>query len=584
MLVISKPDVMALSSGGRATIGRALADSTCGGFAGDIGCVCEDPSVCIGDMENDCQSLFMGSLPPSVKPETLSALCQAFGEVAKLDLKKGYAFVDFMSAASAAAAVALHGTIIDGKQIAVRLNTKENKRKRPLGDAAGDAAAAPPTPGAGAEGCQSVFVGGIPPGLAADQVQNLFSSYGQIANIEMKKGFAFIDYDSAACATAACVLDGYEIITGHKLGVRLNLPEHKKPGLADAAAAAKRPRPDAAQCRSVFVGGLPPETPEEDLRGAFEAFGPIARVDVKKTFAFVDFEDAAHAQAACAMDGSQWLGKTLGVRLNLQDHKKVAPPEPAIPQYFGMMAAVAPAPGLAPVVPFVPQAVAPAAVAAGASSCTVFVGGLPEDTQETELEHLFAFCGGMERLSLKKHYAFIDFASAAGAQAAVGMDGYVFKGKPIGVRVNTPEARAMFTGKTPATAPAPAPATLMPAAFAVSPFAAVGGATPTFYGGGASVAPVAAAPAIALAGGGAVGPVAGATTVFCGGLPPGATDASVKQLFGQFGAVLDVRMRKGYAFVDFATYADAQRACTLDKADNGTGRQLGVRINVDKGR
>nr|WMV69934.1 RNA-binding motif protein 4/heterogeneous nuclear ribonucleoprotein R [Euglena gracilis]BDX17150.1 RNA-binding motif protein 4 [Euglena gracilis] len=372
----------------------------------------------------DCASIFIGSLPPDITAEALEALCRAFGEVARVDLKRGYAFVDFADPSSAPQALVLNGRVIGQRAIAVRLNTDEHKKKRPRLETTDLTSPAAAT-------CQSVFVGGIPPGVTEEQMQELFEAYGPIVKLEVKKGFGFVDYSDPAAAVAACCLDGFEVAPGTKLGVRLNLAEHKKATSANVPASlAKRPRLDPT-CTSVFVGALPPEATEAELIDLFAGVGGLTTVDLKKGFAFLEFASPATAQAACALDGTIVGSRPIAVRLNLPEHKTKA------------AAATAPA-SLLPAIPLVTPT----------GDCrTVFVGGLPPDAKETDLQHLFAFCGPMERLTMKKSYAFVDFLSPVSAQAACALDGYIFQGKPIGIRINTPENRAAFAATRDSSGP-----------------------------------------------------------------------------------------------------------------------------------
>nr|WJH19568.1 RNA-binding motif protein 4 [Euglena gracilis] len=484
----------------------------------------------------DCASIFIGSLPPDITAEALEALCRAFGEVARVDLKRGYAFVDFADPSSAPQALVLNGRVIGQRAIAVRLNTDDNKKKRPRLEGLMPTIAAMSS--AAAATCQSVFVGGIPPGFTEEQVQELFESYGPITKLEVKKGYGFVDYSDPTAAVAACCLDGFEVSPGVKLGVRLNLPEHKK-GKADAIGAPlsllKKSRPETATCTSVFVGALPPEATEAQVTALFASVGGVAAVHLKKGFGFVEFASPAAAQAACALDGTIVGSKAIAVRLNLPEHKTKS-------------AVTVPAP-LLPAVP----------VAAAGDCKSVFVGGLPPDAKETDLQHLFAFCGPMERLSMKKSYAFIDFLSPVSAQAACALDGYMFQGKPIGIRINTPENRAAFTAARDSGGPSSG------APSYTSSVASTLGQT----GSSAGYSVFSTSPFISGT----------PTTVFVGGLPAEATSVRVQQLFAAFGTITDVRMKKGYAFVDFSSGADAMRACSLDGLELVGGRRLGVRIN-----
>lgn len=74
---------------------------------------------------------------------------------------------------------------------------------------------------------------------------------------------------------------------------------------------------------SVFIGNLPFEAEEADVKELLEAYGPVKRVNFlldKETgkprgVCFVDFESAAHAHAACALSGEDFLGRSLRVEL-----------------------------------------------------------------------------------------------------------------------------------------------------------------------------------------------------------------------------------------------------------------------------
>lgn len=70
----------------------------------------------------------------------------------------------------------------------------------------------------------------------------------------------------------------------------------------------------------IYVGSLPSEVTESDLRAAFEAFGPVESATLVKDkgtgepkgFAFVEMPDSAKAGAAIAgMNGKEFRGRTL---------------------------------------------------------------------------------------------------------------------------------------------------------------------------------------------------------------------------------------------------------------------------------
>ncbi len=73
---------------------------------------------------------------------------------------------------------------------------------------------------------------------------------------------------------------------------------------------------------SIYVGNLPYNITEDDLKRAFEEFGEVTRVSVitdnqsgrSKGFAFVEMADNADMDSAItSMDGKDFMGRTLRV-------------------------------------------------------------------------------------------------------------------------------------------------------------------------------------------------------------------------------------------------------------------------------
>jgi len=73
---------------------------------------------------------------------------------------------------------------------------------------------------------------------------------------------------------------------------------------------------------NIFVGNLSYQTTEDDLRGAFSAYGSVERVNVvtdrdtgqPRGFAFVEMPDVGAAQSAIAqLNGTDLHGRTLNV-------------------------------------------------------------------------------------------------------------------------------------------------------------------------------------------------------------------------------------------------------------------------------
>jgi RNA recognition motif-containing protein len=67
--------------------------------------------------------------------------------------------------------------------------------------------------------------------------------------------------------------------------------------------------------KSLYVGNLPYNTKEEDLRSIFDPYGPVAEVRIigDKGFAFVELAEEKMAEAIEAANGKDFGGRTLTV-------------------------------------------------------------------------------------------------------------------------------------------------------------------------------------------------------------------------------------------------------------------------------
>jgi RNA recognition motif-containing protein len=67
--------------------------------------------------------------------------------------------------------------------------------------------------------------------------------------------------------------------------------------------------------KSLYVGNLPYDTKEEDLRSIFEPYGPVAEVRIigDKGFAFVEVPEEKMTEAIEATNGKDFGGRTLTV-------------------------------------------------------------------------------------------------------------------------------------------------------------------------------------------------------------------------------------------------------------------------------
>lgn len=186
--------------------------------------------------------LFLGQLPFSRSEDDLWQLFSVLGQVTEVKLlrdrntgaPRGAAFVRYASAELAASAIgALDGFTFAGetRPMSVRLAGAQGGAPAPAPPATAPAAyatayagphAEPYTPMPGAEAFRSVpgcslFVGQLPFSRSERDIEDIFSSYGPVAEVFIhrnpqtgqKNGGAFVTYTDPAHAAAALMLDGY---------------------------------------------------------------------------------------------------------------------------------------------------------------------------------------------------------------------------------------------------------------------------------------------------------------------------------------------------------------------------------------
>ncbi|KAI6189521.1 hypothetical protein M3Y97_00017600 [Aphelenchoides bicaudatus] len=141
---------------------------------------------------------------------------------------------------------------------------------------------------------RKIFVGGIGAEVTNEDLQQHFSQFGEVSQAQVKidratgrsRGFAFVEFGTSdACRKA---LDEREqIIKGKTCEIKpAKSRENKK----------------------VFVGGIPADHPEEELRKYFEQFGKVDDVEwpfdkqtkTRRNFAFIVFEEEEATERAVA--------------------------------------------------------------------------------------------------------------------------------------------------------------------------------------------------------------------------------------------------------------------------------------------
>ena len=196
------------------------------------------------------------------------------------------------------------------------------------------------------------------------------------------------------------------------------------------------------EARKLFVAGLPDSITEDVLRQLFEATGGVvSEVSLPKDratgrprgFGFVTMASDAEAQSARdSLDGSMQAGKSISVRpFQAEPPRRDAMGGPPVRESRG----------------------GPGAPAGGAFASTpdrtIYVGNLPYDATQVEVETLFTNCnaGPMVRVSLptdeegrKRGFGFVTMASAEVANAAIeALRGADLRGRSLILNIAHPK-------------------------------------------------------------------------------------------------------------------------------------------------
>lgn len=150
---------------------------------------------------------------------------------------------------------------------------------------------------------KKIFVGGIAYDVSNEDLQNHFSQYGEVAQAQVKfdrmtgrsRGFAFVEFaNGESCKLALAARE--QTIKGKQVEVKpAKSRENKK----------------------VFVGGLPSDFNEVDLKAHFEQYGAVEDIEwpfdkitkARRNFAFIVFEEESAADKASAQ-----MKQTFGTR------------------------------------------------------------------------------------------------------------------------------------------------------------------------------------------------------------------------------------------------------------------------------
>lgn len=189
--------------------------------------------------------IFVGNIPETVREKDLKDFFSdmmymegsskdtnpSCATAANVNREGRFAFVEFCSFEDATAALRFDGVEFQGHKLQLR---RPADYDAPEWDQFFDIPDMPPlSSGAGGEGPNKVFIGGLPTYLTDDQVKELVLTFGKIRSFNLvkdsvtgnSKGFAFFEYEDPEVTDRAC-----EGLNGMKLGEKAILVQRSNAG------------------------------------------------------------------------------------------------------------------------------------------------------------------------------------------------------------------------------------------------------------------------------------------------------------------------------------------------------------------
>lgn len=133
-----------------------------------------------------------------------------------------------------------------------------------------------------------LFLGGLSWETTEDKVRDHFGQYGEVKEVIVMKdrvtgkprGFGFVTFEDEGVADR--VVNEVHVLNGRQIDAKRSVPQDQKP-----------------KSKKIFVGGLAPDTTEEQFREHFEQFGKIGESQImqdhnsgrSRGFGFITFEE-----------------------------------------------------------------------------------------------------------------------------------------------------------------------------------------------------------------------------------------------------------------------------------------------------
>ncbi|ULT94655.1 hypothetical protein L5515_010969 [Caenorhabditis briggsae] len=177
---------------------------------------------------------------------------------------------------------------------------------------------------------KKIFVGGISPEVNNEDLNSHFTKYGEVAQAQVKydrtngrsRGFAFVEFT-----------------TGEGCKLALSAREQTIKGKSVEVKPAK-----SRENKKVFVGGLPSDYSEAELRTHFEQFGKVDDIEwpfdkqtkTRRNFAFIVFEEEESADKASSQTKQTFGTRECDVKKAVPQGKRFPPGQGRMPGGRGM--------------------------------------------------------------------------------------------------------------------------------------------------------------------------------------------------------------------------------------------------------
>ncbi|XP_028659037.1 RNA-binding protein 4.3 isoform X1 [Erpetoichthys calabaricus] len=143
-----------------------------------------------------------------------------------------------------------------------------------------------------------IFIGNLPREATSEEIQSLFSQYGEVTECAIIKNYGFVHMKDRKSANEA--IRNLHLYKLHGTAVNVEASRNKSQGAT-----------------KLHVANIDKSCTSQDLRALFEDYGTVTECDIVKNYAFVHMANSDEAMDAIkALDNSEFQGKRIHVQLS----------------------------------------------------------------------------------------------------------------------------------------------------------------------------------------------------------------------------------------------------------------------------